>query len=181
MIMNSASPVARPVSAGPPRGGADPVTSLFRAHGLALTRLALLLVDDQATAEDVVQDAFLGLYRALPTLKDDDKALGYLRVSVLNGCRSVHRARRRARLMRVQHEPPVWSAEAAVLAGEDRRAVLAALGTLTHRAREIMVLRYLLDLPQEEIAASLGITASTVSSTICRALRQLGRYLKEEQ
>jgi len=172
MIMNSASPVARPVSAGPPGGGADPVTSLFRAHGLALTRLALLLVGDQATAEDVVQDAFLGLYRALPRLKDDDKALGYLRVSVLNGCRSVHRARRRARLMRVQHEPPGWSAEA---------AVLAALGMLTHRAREIMVLRYLLDLPQEEIAASLGITASTVSSTISRALRQLGRYLKEEQ
>jgi RNA polymerase sigma factor (sigma-70 family) len=83
--------------------------------------------------------------------------------------------------MRVQHEPPVWSAEAAVLAGEDRRAVLAALGTLTRRAREILVLRYLLDLPQEEIAASLGITASTVSSTISRALRQLGRYLKEEQ
>lgn len=176
MTINRASPVARPASAGP-GGGADPVTSLFRAHGLALTRLALLLVGDQATAEDVVQDAFLGLHRALPTLKDDNKALGYLRVSVLNGCRSVHRAR----LMRVQHEPPVWSAEAAVLAGEDRRAVLAALGTLTRRAREILVLRYLLDLPQEEIAASLGITASTVSSTISRALRQLGRYLKEEQ
>ena len=48
----------------------------------------MLLVGDQATAEDVVQDAFLGFHRARPRLRDQDKALSYLRASVVNGCRS---------------------------------------------------------------------------------------------
>ena len=41
----------------------DPIEELYQAHALTLTRFALLLVGDKATAEDVVQDAFLGLYR----------------------------------------------------------------------------------------------------------------------
>jgi RNA polymerase sigma-70 factor (sigma-E family) len=175
--------MARPGSTGPPdiEPIEDQVASLFRAHGLALIRVALLLVGDQATAEDVVQDAFLGLHRALPRLKDRDRAVGYLRVSVVNGCRSVRRARRRVLLTRVEHDPPVWSAEAAVIAEEDRRAVLAALARLPHRARAVIAFRYLLDLPQEEIGALLGITRGTVSSTISRALDKLGRDLREEQ
>jgi DNA-directed RNA polymerase specialized sigma24 family protein len=68
------------------------VSDLFRAHSPALVRLALLLVGDQQSAEDVVQDAFIGLHRA--RLREQDKALPYLRVAVVNGCRSVHRARR---------------------------------------------------------------------------------------
>jgi DNA-directed RNA polymerase specialized sigma24 family protein len=58
--------------------------------------MAVLLVGDQNSAEDVVQEAFLGLCRSRPRLRDPDKALPYLRASVLNGCRAVLRARRRA-------------------------------------------------------------------------------------
>src|SRR6266851_5271880 len=101
------------------------VSYLFRAYSPALLRLALLLVGDQPSAEDVVQEAFIGLHRA--RLRDQDKALPYLRVAVVNGCRSAHRARRRATALRPQHEPPVWSAEAAAIAREDRREVLAAV------------------------------------------------------
>jgi RNA polymerase sigma factor (sigma-70 family) len=140
----------------------------------------LLLTGDQTTAEDVVQDAFLGFHRAMPGLRDQDKALGYLRVSVVNGCRSVQRARRRARLRRVEHDPHVWSAESAAIAEQDRREVLAAVARLPIRAREVMALRYYLDLPQDEIAVILGISRGTVSSTISRALAALSRDLKEE-
>jgi RNA polymerase sigma-70 factor (sigma-E family) len=157
----------------------DVVTSLFRAHGLELIRTAVLLTGDRATAEDIVQDAFLGLYLALPRLRDEGRIAGYLRVSVVNGCRSVLRARRRASLVRVVHDPPALSAESAVLADEDRRAVIAALGRLPRRSREVIVLRYFLDLPYEEIAAILGISRGTVSSTISRALDRLGRDLRE--
>jgi RNA polymerase sigma-70 factor (sigma-E family) len=157
------------------------VARLFRAHGLAMIRVALLLVGDQATAEDVVQDAFLGLHRALPRLQDTNRALGYLRVPVVNGCRSVGRARRRARYSRVEHDPPVWSAESAVMAEEDRRALVAALARLPHRAREVIAFRYYLDLPLDEIAAILGISRSTVSSTISRALERLNRDLQDDQ
>lgn len=164
----------------PPAAADDVVASLFRAHGLSLIRLAVLLVGDQATAEDVVQDAFLGFHRALPRLREPDKALSYLRASVVNGCRSVQRARGRALARRVEHEPPVWSAESAVIAEHDRREVLAAVARLPVRAREIMALRYYLDLPQDEIAALLGVSRGTVSSTISRALTALGRDLQEE-
>ena len=98
----------------------------------------------------------------------------------MNGCRSVQRARGRALRRRVEPEPPVWSAESAVLAEQDRRDVLAAVARLPARTREIMVLRYYLDLPQEEIAATLGISRGTVSSTISRGLAALSRDLKEE-
>lgn len=66
------------------------------------------------------------------------------------------------------------------MAEQDRRLVLAAVGRLPVRMREVLALRYYLDLPYEEIAAVLGVTKGTVSSTISRALAALGRDLKEE-
>ena len=154
------------------------VSDLFRANAPALLRLALLLVGDQPTAEDVVQESFIGLHRA--RLRNQDKALPYLRVAVVNGCRSVHRARRRAAALCPQHEPPVWSAEAAAIVNEDRREVLAAVARLPRRPREVLALRYYLGLPETEIAATLGISRGTVSSTISRALTALARDLKED-
>ncbi len=53
------------------------------------------MLGDQAAAEDVVQDAFLGLYRRWGSLADPAAAQSYLRTTVLNGCRSA--LRRRAR------------------------------------------------------------------------------------
>jgi RNA polymerase sigma-70 factor (sigma-E family) len=168
------------VAAGPSTPPGELVSELFVTHAVGMVRLALLLVGDQQSAEDVVQDAFIGLLRAVPGLRDQAKALPYLRTAVVNGSRSVLRARRRARLRRVQHEPPVWSAEAAALAGEDRRAVLTAVAALPRRAREVLALRYYLDLPDQEIAAILGVSRGTVSSTVSRALASLARDLQEE-
>src|ERR1700722_8619422 len=87
-----------PLMDAPPDPGAQVparqrVTALYAEHALGLVKLAKLMLGDQAAAEDIVQDAFLGLYRKWPTLADQDKALGYLRASVLNGCRTAHRGR----------------------------------------------------------------------------------------
>ena len=49
-----------------------------------------MLVGDQATAEDVVQEAVLGRYRGWDRVRDPDAVLGYLRTAVVNGARSVH-------------------------------------------------------------------------------------------
>jgi RNA polymerase sigma-70 factor (sigma-E family) len=159
----------------------DAVDELYRAHAVGLIRFAVLLVGDKGTAEDVVQDAFLGLYRAWRRLHDPGNAAGYLRVAVLNGCRSALRGRSRARLIRVQHDPPVWSAEAAAMDSEDRRALLAAVARLPRRQREVLALRYYLGLGEREIAAALAISRGTVSSTASRALGMLARELGEEQ
>jgi len=162
------------------REPADFVRELYRAQAITLVRMAKLLLRDQQSAEDVVQDAFASLYKALPRLSDHDAIMPYLRVAVINGARSVLRARRRAGLLPVRHELPEPSAEVSAMLGYDRRAVLAAVSRLPHRAREVLVLRYYLDLPDHEIAATLKISRGTVSSTMSRALAALAKDLQEE-
>jgi RNA polymerase sigma-70 factor (sigma-E family) len=168
-----------PGAPGPQAG--ELVARLYQAHALTLVRMARLLLRDQPSAEDVVQDAFLGLYRALPRLSDPEDILPYLRAAVINRSRSVLRSRQRALLRRVQHEPPESSAESAAMLGEDRRAVLAAVARLPRRAREVLVLRYYLGLSDQEIAAALNVSRGTVSSTASRGLAALARDLKETQ
>jgi RNA polymerase sigma factor (sigma-70 family) len=158
----------------------DLLADLYRRHAVGLIRLALLLVGDQATAEDVVQDVFARLQQSAGGLRDLDKAAPYLRTSVVNGCRSVHRSRRRARLLRVPPEPPAWSAEAAAMVAEERREVLAAVARLRGRQREVLVLRYYAGMTDQEIAAALHVSRGTASSTASRALAVLARELREE-
>jgi RNA polymerase sigma-70 factor (sigma-E family) len=135
------------------------------------------MLGDRQSAEDVVQEAFCGLYRRWSHLSDAGHALQYLRASVLNGCRSLRR--RRAPRALPYDGQPVVSAEATVITGEERREVMRALRRLPDRQREALVLRYYLDLSAEEIAATMGIGPSSVRSAIHRALASLGRVLQE--
>ncbi|WP_241835295.1 SigE family RNA polymerase sigma factor [Pseudofrankia asymbiotica] len=158
----------------------DEVAALFLEHRRGLLRLAVLLLDDERVAEDVVQDAFAGLLRQWPRLRDRDRAAGYLRTSVINRSRSQLRRRLVARRTGLRYEPPAASAEANALLGEDRRAVLAALRRLPPRRQVVLVLRYYSELSDDEIAETLGISPHTVRSTASRAARALGELLGEE-
>ena len=158
---------------------AHAVTALYRSHALGLTRLAFIVLGNRQSAEDVVQEAFCGLFRIWDRLPDDTNVLGYLRVSVVNGCRTV--IRRRKRTPQSMAIPPAPSAEAAMLVGEERRAAVAALRRLPPRQREALVLRYFADLPEQETAEAMGISRGTVKSTTARALAALGRMLREDQ
>jgi RNA polymerase sigma-70 factor (sigma-E family) len=157
------------------------VTALYQEHALGLVRLAVLMVGDQPTAEDVVQDAFLALYRRWPTLKDPDRALAYARASVLNGCRMVHRANSRHDGITLAAPDDTESAEDTALLGEASREVLAALRRLPARQREAVVLRYYLDMTEDQAAAAMRVSRGTVKSATSRGLAALGRLLKEEQ
>ncbi|WP_237706777.1 SigE family RNA polymerase sigma factor [Kribbella flavida] len=156
------------------------VSRLYRQHWLGLVRLAVLVVDDRQSAEDLVQEAFAELYRRWP-LDDADKALGYLRTTVLNRSRSVLRRRRVARLYTPPALRPEISAESEVVLSEDRLEVQQALRKLPTRTREVLVLRYYLDLPHAEIAQILGISESTARSTASRGLGILTEQLKESR
>jgi RNA polymerase sigma factor (sigma-70 family) len=79
----------------------------------------------------------------------------------------------------VLHELPVPSAEVAVLGNEERAELIRAIDQLPRRQRETVVLRYYLDLPDNEIATLMGISPSTVRSTVHRALESVGRKLQE--
>ena len=178
---STAAPAApQDASGSRPLGGdaETAVTALYEAHALGLARLAYVMLGDRAAAEDVVQEAFGGLYRRWNQLADAGRALPYVRSSVLNGCRSALR-RRRVRGTEAVHQPPAASAEAAALASEERREVMLAIRRLPDRQREVLVLRYYLDEPEAEIARVMGISPSTVRSTTYRALGALGRLLEE--
>lgn len=165
----------------PPAAGGQ-LAALYRAHALGLVRLAVLLLGDQQTAEDVVQDAFLGLHRRWSYLADTDKALAYARASVLNGCRMAHRARfRRDRaLPAIVDHAEIDSAEATALLAEEHREVLAALRRLPARQREAVILRYYLDMTEGQAADAMRVSRGTVKSATSRGLAALARQLKEE-
>ncbi|OIJ92396.1 RNA polymerase subunit sigma-70 [Streptomyces sp. MUSC 14] len=155
------------------------IEELYHHRRLSLVRLAVLLVDDVPTAEDVVQDAFTALLRRhghrLASLDDPE---AYLRTSVVNTARSVLRRRRTVRAHPPAPEEHAPAPEEDVLLHEDHREVLAALRTLTRRQREVLVLRYWSHLTEAEIAATLGLSRGTVKSTASRALDALGRRLE---
>src|ERR1700759_2453648 len=98
----------------------------------------MLMLGDQASAEDVVQEAFFGLYRRWDKLHDRERVLAYVRSSVLNGCRDLLRRQSR-KLPVLLAEPSVASAEADVLLAEEHREVLAALRCLPARPREAVI------------------------------------------
>ena len=159
----------------------DALIDLYRVQRLPLLRLAVLLTDDRATAEDVVQDAFLALQRRWHAV-DPAAAAGYLRTSVLNGVRSLHRrrvvARRHLQAVGVEDVPP---ADLALLLTEDQREVVTALRTLPRRQREVLVLRYWSELSEAEIAEALGIARGTVKSSASRGLASLQNVLGDRR
>jgi RNA polymerase sigma-70 factor (sigma-E family) len=166
-----------------PEPAEDAIDALYREHGLRLIRFALMLTGDQQTAEDVVQDAFLGLQRNWNQIRDPASLPGYLRAAVVNGARAVHRSRGRikARLHLIPREQPVWSAEAAAIDGEERRELLTAVARLPQHQREVLAMKFFLDLPEAEIAQTLKVSRGTVSSRAARALATLSRQLQEQK
>jgi len=176
----STAVVVRPVV--PRSAEADaPVAELYRTHRLAMVRLATLLVDDRETAEDVVQDAFGALHRKWGSLASTDAAIGYLRVCVVNGSRSILRRRRTVRThWRSEDGLSAESADAPALLAAEHQQVLTALAKLPRRQREVIVLRYWSELSEAAIAATLGISQGAVKSTASRARDALAALLTEE-
>jgi RNA polymerase sigma factor (sigma-70 family) len=161
------------------------LAQIFREHHGALVRLAMFLVHDLPTAEDIIQDVFARIQARPRVSFEPGGELAYLRVCVINGCRSVYR--RRALVRRggagrglLDQETACASAEAEVIKAEERRRVLHALAALPVRRREVLVLRYYLGLSESQIAQTLGISQGTVKSTAARGIAALARQLREE-
>jgi RNA polymerase sigma-70 factor (sigma-E family) len=153
------------------------LADLYAEHRMRLVRLAVLLVDELGTAEDVVQEAFTGLHRHWSELRDERAALGYLRTAVVNGSRSVLRRRRTAREYVPPHQVNARSAESLAMLSAEHQAVVDALSTLPARQREVLVLRYYGGLSEAEIAESTGISRGAVKSTASRALASVAKTM----
>jgi RNA polymerase sigma-70 factor (sigma-E family) len=155
------------------------VEELYAAHYRRLVRLSVLLVRDLGTAEEVVQDSFVAMHGKWRGLKDPDRALGYLRRSVVNRARSAHRRH----LVAAKHQPTAIgdeaSAESHVMSAQTRAAVMDALHQLPTRQREVLVLRYYSDLSEAQIADALDISRGAVKSHAHRGMTALRTTLEE--
>ncbi|MEO9152825.1 MAG: SigE family RNA polymerase sigma factor [Lapillicoccus sp.] len=150
------------------------VPALYQTHWRHMVRLAILLVDDSAHAEDIVQDAFIALYRNQHQLRSPHAAIAYLRTSVVNLGRSALRRRMVARKhLAVAERDETPGADSSVLLGAEHLEVLAAVRGLPQRQREVLVLRYWSNLSESEIAETLGISAGTVKSSASRGIASL--------
>ena len=162
-------------------GAGQALTELYAAHWTSLVRLAWLLVHDQQVAEDAVQDAFVAMHARWHQLRSEDAALAYLRRSVVNASRSVlrHRGVEDRHLAREAAAPSTpWratdpSAEDRALAHAEGDHLVAQLRELPHRQREVLVLRYYLDLPEAQIADALGVSPGSVKTHAHRGLAAL--------
>jgi RNA polymerase sigma-70 factor (sigma-E family) len=156
------------------------VTDLYTTHYRALVRLATLLLRDIQTAEEVVQDSFIAMHDAMRRLRDREKALSYLRQSVVNRSRSVLRHRTVIDKNAPKPPPDMPSAEQGALNSLERYAVVAALRTLPVRQREALVLRYYADLSEAQIASAMGISRGAVKSHTARGMSSLRAALERE-
>jgi RNA polymerase sigma-70 factor (ECF subfamily) len=152
---------------------------LVRSHQQIALRVAYLVVGDPTMAEDVTQEGFVKAYRALPRFREDGSFRPWLLQIVRNEALNQRRRRgRQERLaLRLADDPVSGGAapspETTVIAGVEREAVLAAVGDLPDRYRDIVNLRYLLGLSEAETAATLGVPLGTVKSRTARALKRL--------
>lgn len=158
-----------------------PVTAAYETHYVALVRLAAQLVDDVGSAEEAVQEVFVRLHRRGAVGGEVTHA--YLRSAVINQCRSTLRHRAVARRKS-------WVSDArwhGVDTGPDpaagvveRERIRSAIGRLTRRQQEVVVLRFFEDLPLQDIAATLGITVNATSAALARALTSIAEQMGAE-
>ena len=174
-------PVTAP--SGDPTPGAlddDDFDRLYRHAWPGMVHLARLLTGDPAAAEDLVQDAFARTYRRWPQMTDVAGAAGYVKVAVVNGARSWHRRRRTRALFAMRLNADGSESAFGTRVAEDER-IRRSLLMLPHRQREVLVLRYWLDLPEADIARTLGISRGTVKSSASKALATLRRIAGDER
>lgn len=128
-----------------------------------MTRLAHVLTGSNEVGEEIVQDAFVALYRRFDRVADPE---AYLYRSVVNACKARYRRKHAARRLALLREP-------ATSGPPDLDETWAALDKLSARRRTAVVLRYYGDMSVDDIAVILDCRPSTVRSLLHRALADL--------
>lgn len=170
--------------AGLSRGDDEAFAAVYDRFGVALFRVARALLGSHQTAEDCVQEVFVGLVRARHTLPRIKNLRAYLFTALRHGvARAAERGRRLPmRRLEVDAELPEPVSDA------DRDGTVfeaemlqAALARLPAEQREVVVLRISGELTFVEIAATLGIPPNTAASRYRYALEKVRQTLREER
>ncbi|WP_327354548.1 SigE family RNA polymerase sigma factor [Streptomyces sp. NBC_01304] len=151
----------------------DHLTETYRAHYRSLLGLAALLLDDTASCEDVVQEAFIRVHSARKRVRDPEKTLAYLRQTVVNLSRSALRRRILGLKLLSKPMPDMASAEEGAYDQLERDALIKAMRGLQRRQREVLVLRYFADMTEAQVAETLGISLGSVKAYGSRGIAAL--------
>jgi RNA polymerase sigma factor (sigma-70 family) len=168
------------------RGGdLDAYGALVARHQDVAFRTAYVISGNAAEAEEAAQEAFVKAHAALGRFREGAPWRPWLLTIVANEARNRRRSAGRREHLAVRAaaaEPPrsEASAESAVLLAQRREAVHEALARLAERDREVVFLRFFLDLTEAETAAALGCRPGTVKSRLHRALERLRAHLEDD-
>ena len=161
------------------RGDREAFTFLARDRADRCYAVAYRVLRDPHRAQDAVQQALLGAWRDLPTLRDPARFDAWLLKLVVNACYTEARTERRwaAKVRVIPLEPPIEPDIARSVAARDELDY--AFRRLTAEQRTVVVLHHHLGYPLTEIAATLGIPEGTARSRLHYAVRQLRAALDE--
>ncbi|MFI5872332.1 SigE family RNA polymerase sigma factor [Streptomyces sp. NPDC051445] len=151
----------------------DHLTETYRAHYRSLLGLAALLLDDTASCEDVVQEAFIRVHSARKRVRDPEKTLAYLRQTVVNLSRSALRRRILGLKLLSKPMPDMASAEEGAYDQLERDSLIKAMKGLQRRQREVLVLRYFADMTEAQVAEALGVSLGSVKAYGSRGIAAL--------
>ncbi|MEU9158983.1 SigE family RNA polymerase sigma factor [Streptomyces sp. NPDC048424] len=151
----------------------DHLTATYQAHYRSLLGLAALLLDDTASCEDVVQEAFIRVHSARNRVRDREKTLAYLRQTVVNLSRSALRRRILGLKLLSKPMPDMASAEEGAYDQLERDDLIKAMRGLQRRQREVLVLRYFADMTEVQVAETLGISLGSVKAYGSRGIAAL--------
>ncbi|MFG2130705.1 SigE family RNA polymerase sigma factor [Streptomyces sp. NPDC048751] len=151
----------------------DHLTETYRAHYRSLLGLAALLLDDTASCEDVVQEAFIRVHSARKRVREPEKTLAYLRQTVVNLSRSALRRRILGLKLLSKPMPDMASAEEGAYDQLERDSLIKAMKGLQRRQREVLVLRYFADMTEAQVAETLGISLGSVKAYGSRGIAAL--------
>ncbi|MFJ3517070.1 MULTISPECIES: SigE family RNA polymerase sigma factor [unclassified Streptomyces] len=151
----------------------DHLTATYQAHYRSLLGLAALLLDDTASCEDVVQEAFIRVHSARNRVRDREKTLAYLRQTVVNLSRSALRRRILGLKLLSKPMPDMASAEEGAYDRLERDDLIKAMRGLQRRQREVLVLRYFADMTEAQVAETLGISLGSVKAYGSRGIAAL--------
>ena len=155
-------------------GDGDAFAELYRRHFAAVYRVAFLVCHDAAAAEDIAQEAFLAAVRNLDRFERGRPVRPWLARIASNRAIDWVRARNRRAESELADVP---AAEAGDAATTDAAVLLIA--RLPAEQRQVVALRFVLDLTPGEIAALLDLPRGTVNSRLRRGLDALGATLEE--
>lgn len=159
--------------------GEQKLSDLYCRYATEAVRLAFLITGDRHAAEDITQDAFVRLFGRFQDLRSPEAFEVYLRRTIVNLSRDRFRRLRLERDHSVQLDSSVGQADAAARL-EDRELIRHTLRGLPHRQRAALVLRFYMDLSEEQTAEVLQCSVAAVKSLATRATTSLRKQMRGE-